>query len=318
MLTEVSIIIPIKDETDTHVGQCLKGLKMQKYDGLFEILVVKGGNRAQARNFGIRVAKGEIIAFIDSDCVAPQDWLSSLVSRLKTNKTLGGVGGVNFSAPDRRYLSKAIDFVFSSYLGSLGSASLHVPSKPKFVNALACINSAFWRRTLEEIGGFDEEFELCEDTNLSYKVRKAGYKLLFDPEIFVWHHRRDTLRGFAEQFFSYGRGRMQSILTDRAYASKSVIIPFLGALIFPLFAWLFPLVCITALSIYFVTIFIKGLQGAIKAQKWHFILLIPLLFMIEHLSYFFGLIYGVLKGGWKSKEGKCEVFYHTIVQKTVD
>ncbi len=315
MSVEVSIIIPIKDETDQFIGKCLESLEKQKYGGSFEILVVKGGNRAQARNFGIRMAKGEIIAFIDSDCVAPDNWLSSLVSSLKRDKTLGGVGGINFSPPDGTYLSKAIDFVFSSFLGSLGSASLYTPSKPRFVNALACINSAFWRKILEEIGGFDEEFELCEDTNLSYKVRRKGYKLLLDSRIFVWHYRRDTLRGFAKQFFAYGKGRMQSILTGREYASKSIIVPFIGALILPLFAWLLPLLFIASFSVYFTVIFVKGFQGAIMAKRWRFVILIPLLFIIEHLSYFFGLIYGVFRGRWKRKEEKCEVFYHAVVQK---
>jgi len=315
MPVEVSIIVPVKDERDPYINQCLESLKNLNYSSAFEILVIKGGNRAQARNFGIRLAKGKITAFIDSDCIAPKDWLSLLVDNLKRDPTLGGVGGANISPAESSILSKAIDLVFSSYLGSLGSASLHEPSKSKFVSALACINSAFWNNILNEISGFDEEFELCEDTNLSYKVRGAGYKLLFDPKILVWHYRRDTVKRFAKQFFLYGMGRMRSILTNKEYASKGIIIPFVVALIFPLVAWLFPLLAITFFTIYLSTIFIKGFQGARKVNNGLFLLLIPGLFIVEHLSYLLGMFYGIAKGKWKKETGDSTIFYHTIITK---
>jgi len=308
MSVEVSIIVPVKDERDPYINRCLESLKKLNYCS-FEILVIKGGNRAQARNFGIKLAKGEIIAFIDSDCMTPKDWLSLLVRNLKRDTTLGGVGGVNVSPIEDSIIGKAIDFVFSSYLGSLGSASLHQPSKPKFVNALACINSAFWHRVLMEVGGFDEEFELCEDTNLSYKVKAMGYKLLLVPRIRVRHYRRSRLKQFAKQFFLYGVGRMRSILSSKDYANKSIIVPFVGALLLPMILWLSPLLAIIIFTIYLIAIFLKGLQGAKEAKESRFLLLIPLLFITEHFSYLLGMIYGITKGKWKRKEGFCEVFH---------
>ena len=250
-----------------YIERCLASLKKQRYNGTFEILVVKGGNRAQARNFGIKQAEGKIIAFIDSDCVASENWLPLLVHDLNKDKTLGGMGGVNLSPENGPILGKAIDFVFSSYLGSLGSASLHVPSKSKPIHALACINSAFWKHIIKDINGFDEEFELCEDTNLSYKVRQSGHKLLFNPHVLVWHYRRDSIKRFAKQFFLYGLGRMRSIMTNKVYASKSAIIPFLIVLIFPVIAWLLPLAAVSGLAVYLMAIFIKVYKVPYKLKK---------------------------------------------------
>lgn len=309
---EVSVVIPIKDENDPYITSCLSSLKEITFSGRFEVVVVKGGNRAQARNFGIRISKGEIIAFIDSDCKAPSNWLSMLVNNLKRIPTLGGVGGINVSPADDSNIGKAIDFVFSSYLGSLGSASLYKPSKPKFVSALACINSAFWRKVLLEIGGFDEEFELCEDTNLSYKVRALGYKLLLVPSIYVEHYRRNTIKDFAKQFFSYGVGRMRSMLTSRKYANKGTIVPFIGVLLFPFVVWLLPMFALTLLAAYLIVILLKGLQAVIKMKDVRFLFLVPLLFVVEHFSYFAGMIYGIKKGKWKRAHALCEVFYHWV------
>ena len=312
---EVSIIVPIKDKFDPYINRCLESLKKLNYSGSFEILVIKGGNRGQARNFGIKLAEGEVIAFTDADCIVSQDWLSLLIKNLNQDTTLGGVGGVNVSPLDDSIISKAIDFIFSSYLGSLGSASLHKPSKPKFVKALACINSAYWRHVVMEVGGFDEEFELCEDTNLSYKVRAMGYKLLLVPCILVEHYRRGRIKQFAKQFFLYGVGRMRSILSSKDYANKGIIIPFVGALLFPLIMWFFPLLAIIIFTIYLIVIFLKGFQVTNEAKESFFLLLIPVLFITEHISYLLGMIYGITKWKWKRKEEFCKVFYHSIVAK---
>jgi len=315
MSIEVSIIIPVKDEHDAYIDHCLESLRKLDYLGSFQILVIKGGNRAQARNLGIKLARGEIIAFIDSDCVATKDWLSRLVSSLEENKTLGGIGGINLSPTESSFIGKAIDFVFSSYLGSLGSASLYMPAKPVFVSALACINSAFWQKDLKSIGGFDEEFELCEDTNLSYKLRALGYKLLLDPKILVWHYRRDTVQRFAKQFFLYGFGRMRSMLTNKDYASKGAFVPFTLILLFPLISLFFPLLALAFFAVYLSAIFIKGFQGAKKSKDFRFLLLISELFVIEHFAYFFGMLYGVSKGKWKKPQEICEVFHREVITK---
>jgi cellulose synthase/poly-beta-1,6-N-acetylglucosamine synthase-like glycosyltransferase len=316
MSIEVSIIIPIKDEHDKYISRCIDSLKKQYYCSRFEILVVMGGNRAQARNLGIKQAQGEIIAFIDADCVAPEKWLFAIVECLKKNSTLGGIGGTNFSPEDKSCLGKAVDAVFSSFLGSLGSTSLTATSKPRFVSALACINSVFYRETLQSIGGFDEEFELCEDTNLSYKVRGTGRKLLFVKDIPVWHYRRDTIKRFAKQFFFYGVGRMRSMLTNKAYSAKGATVLFVAALIFPLIALFSPLFAAGTIALYLSAIFVVALRATVKTKKISFLYLIPGLLIVEHFTYLFGMIYGVTKGKWKKPTSNPEVFYREVSKDT--
>ena len=268
----------------------------------------------EARNLGIKRSKGKIIAFIDSDCAAPEYWLSKLVEGLEGNKSIGGIGGTNISPNDDLTLGKAIDFVFSSYIGSLGSASLYNPSKPKFVSALACINSAFWRYILEKVDGFDEEYELCEDTNLSYKVRNSGYDLLFDPNISVYHYRRDSAKRFSNQFFLYGLGRMRSMLTNKSYANKGSLFPFIAILSFPVLIYFSPFMAISFVTVYLLSIVSVGFYIAYKTRSRILAVLVPSVFIVEHFSYFFGMLYGVTLGKWKKKSAECSIYLRKIIR----
>jgi GT2 family glycosyltransferase len=310
---EVTVVIPVRDEFDPYLEQCLESLKRQNYHDPFEVIVVMGGNRAQARNVGIVQSRGEIIAFIDSDCVATPEWLSLLVENLKKDKDVGGVGGVNSSPENGPKLGRAVDYVFSSYIGSLGSASLHNPSRSKFVESLACINSAYWKDILFKIGGFDEEFELCEDTNLSHKVRRQGYRLLLVPIIKVQHYRRDTVKRFASQFFSYGVGRVRSILTRRDYATIGVVIPFSCVLVFPFVLWYSPIAALSMFIVYVAVLFLKGFQSAYNARNLRLSIVVPGLFLIEHFSFLLGFFAGFPRGRWKKPVGSSKILYRMLM-----
>ena len=315
MSVDVTIIVPVKDVADCYIGQCIESLKDQDFEGCFEIIVVGGGNRAQARNLGIEVSKGDIVAFIDSDCVAPFGWLSSLENELKMNSKLGGVGGVNIPPPNSGPFERAVGYVLLTYFGSLGSPSLYKPKKPKYVDKLACINSGFWKKVLTGVGGFDGEFEFNEDTNLSYKIKDKGWNLLFDPKIVVWHHRRESLKKFAKQFFDYGFGRMRSAITDRRYADPSIFAFFFGALSFPLIALLLPIISVISVAFYLIVSSFFAFKIAWRAKEVVFLFLVPLLLMVEHLSYFFGMVLGITKGKWKKKRASCKILQHLIISK---
>ena len=312
----ISVVIPIKNCNDPFIHGCMESLKKQKFNGTIEIIVVKGGNIAQARNFGITKAIGEIIAFIDSDCIAPDGWLQTMINKLMSLPDAGGIGGPNIGAPNSGLLSLAIDEVFGTIIGNLGSPSLARPKKIKLVKSLACINSVFWRKVLIEVGGFDEKFILNEDTNLSYRVRSKGYKLYFIPDSFVYHHRRSSFKAFSKQFYNYGVSRMRSMQTDLEYADLRIIILLSLFLTFPLIPYFMPFLGLSLLLLYFLIILSTGLYSAIKNNTMLLLLYVPLVFLIEHISYAIGLIWGITKGKWKDIPGNTRIYYHELLSRT--
>ena len=124
---EVSIVIPTKTHEES-INDCLESLENQDYKGKYEVILVTGGSIPQAKNHGIREANGRLVAFIYSDCIATETWLTNLVNTID-NLNAGGVGGPGLSPPSEGTFSAAIDCVYNSYLGSLGSSSLKKKKK---------------------------------------------------------------------------------------------------------------------------------------------------------------------------------------------
>ncbi len=202
----------------------LESLKDQRFKGVYEIIHVEGGNRSQAKNLALSKAASGLMVFTDSDCEAPPDWLSNLVERLPGDNHVAGLGGVSLRKASSR-LQAAIDGVFSTYLGSLGSPSLvsFPRNKRSFVRAISGHNCIFRKDAILEVGSFDERFELNEDTDICARLREKGYSLVLDENVFVFHLRRRNLRAFASQFFHYGTGRMRSIFTSKRYADTRIL-----------------------------------------------------------------------------------------------
>ncbi len=124
---------------------------------------------ASARNQGIRLAKGAIIAFLDSDCVPQPDWLENLIQPLLDNQELIGAEGRTLPASEQRTL---VD---------------HYIDNPNGGYYWTC-NIAYRRQTLLDIGGFDEGFPYpaSEDIDIAHRIQKKG-AIAFAPDAVVYH-----------------------------------------------------------------------------------------------------------------------------------
>ena len=302
-LTEISASPAVSVLVVAELGEevaTISSLQSQNYDKPLEVVVVRGGNRSQARNIAIAASKAPLIAFIDADCHAPPDWLTNLVSALPSEETIVGIGGVSKSHDSSRTWQKAIDAVFSTYLGTLDSPSLvSVPKLGRLpIKALSNHNSLFRKNALVEVGGYDERFELNEDTDLCARLREKGYRLILDRSIYVYHKRRTSLASFANQFFRYGIGRMRSMLTHSRYVDLRILGLFTGTIALTATALFWHDLVLFVSTIYFIVTLIGSLIAAAKFRSIHILPYVLILFPVEHFSFLAGMLLGLFLGRW--------------------
>ncbi|MGV6806949.1 MAG: glycosyltransferase [bacterium] len=209
----VSVVIPVYNDVE-RLERCLDSLAQQTYPvSDYEVIVVdnastddiktvvdrcpvasyqfesKPGSYA-ARNRGLLVARGEIIAFTDSDCLPAADWIEKGVKELAANPDAGLIGGaIELFYIDPKRLT-AVE-VYESILGF---------PQEKYIreqNFGATANVFTYRRVIDDVGAFNDALKSGGDSEWGKRVAAAGYPLVYSEFVKVGHPSRST---FAEYY----------------------------------------------------------------------------------------------------------------------
>jgi GT2 family glycosyltransferase len=215
---KVSVVICAYDAERT-LEECLESLTRLRYPD-FEVIIVDDGstdrtreiaerypqfrlisheNRglSAARNDGIYAAKGEIVAFTDSDCAVDPDWLVFLVRRL-VSEDFAAVGGPNVPPPEDHWIPEVVS--------RCPGGPTHVLLTDLEAEHVPGCNMAFWRDKLLEVGLFDPIYRAAgDDVDICWRLQNAGYKIGFAASALVWHRRRATIGAYLQQQRGYGR-----------------------------------------------------------------------------------------------------------------
>jgi glycosyltransferase involved in cell wall biosynthesis len=214
-------VIVIDDSSTDSTARLLKS-----YEKPVRVLRTKRNKgAAAARNLGLKHAKGEYIAFMDDDCAAHQSWLSDMVKGIaeyrKQHKVAGIAGTVHFPR-DASVLMKAI---YTMPQMDEGTARVLSAGHETSTNNLSCTNSIWKRSVLAELEGFDESLRRGQDSDLSYRALKRGYRFRLLPNAAVTHHYRSSLLGFLRQQYLGGIGGGIQFRRDRQFfGSRQYII----------------------------------------------------------------------------------------------
>lgn len=184
---------------------------VRDYPNVRSIRHEKNAGLSVARNTGIAAAKGEIVAFTDSDCRADEDWLYYLVGDL-LDDDFAGIGGPNFLPPEDSIVAAAV-------MVSPGGPA-HVMLTDRQAEHIPGCNMAFYKWALDEIHGFDPIFKKAgDDVDICWRLQQRGRKIGFSPAGFVWHYRRSTIAAYLKQQTGYGEAEALLVRKHPEYFS---------------------------------------------------------------------------------------------------
>jgi len=203
------VIVPVYNDRDV-LPICLEALARQTFPACdFEVLVVDNGSTEPlgdlparfpkvrfeseskpgsyaARNRGILLSRGEVIAFTDADCIPRADWLERGIGELEANPALGLLGGrIHVFPRDPQHLTptevyeKGCALVQDAYIGMF-----------KFA---ATANVFTFRSVLDDVGWFDAELKAGGDWEWGTRV-SAKYPVALGKDVVVTHPARHTFR----------------------------------------------------------------------------------------------------------------------------
>lgn len=166
---------------------------------------------AKARNIGIAESIGEIIIFVDADCIVSDGWLRKIFRNFDDPVVNVVGGGVAFSEDN-----------FLTLCDNLASFHEYLSSRPKGQKEqLPSLNLAMRRIVIDQAGQFNETYPYPagEDAEFTTRIRLQGNSLIFDPEAYVVHKpQRSTIKDLYNHAHRLGRF---SIKVDPQY-KKSV------------------------------------------------------------------------------------------------
>lgn len=227
----VSIVIPNWNGA-AHLRICLPSLKRQTYRD-FEIIVVDNGSTDESRelvgrdypevrvvaldanrgvaggfNAGIQAARGAVLVLLNNDTEAEPAWLQELVSTLEANPRAGMAASKLRLFDQRDKLHSAGDFVRVD--GIPGNRGVWQVDEGQYDDASqppplfgVCGGAAAYRRELfDAIGLFDEDLgSYCEDVDLNWRARLAGFGCVFAPRAVVYHKLSATGGGAVASYY---------------------------------------------------------------------------------------------------------------------
>lgn len=205
----------------------------------------------EQRNMGIKHARGDVIVFIDSDCIPDDNWLIELIKPIKEDSekiVAGRVQVEDSNSPHELAFSKKID--------------------NKYLDECPTMNVAYIKEIFNHIGYFDEKLLFGSDVDLAWRAVKSGLKIRLNKNAIIYHDLGNSKNDF-RRMYDYGKARYR-LYKKHTYRWKTFLGNELLFILYPLYVILLPLTFIFPLYPLFI------LYPLIKYRKYNPYQLLPL------------------------------------------
>lgn len=323
---QVGVIIPTLNE-ERFIERCIDSVIQQTYPfGQIDLMIVDGGSNDQTRqivlnlsksypnirlihnpgkiqsiafNIGVKESSAPYIVRLDAHALYDKQYIEHCINWLSINPELGNIGGRWIIQPSSDKIFAQANAILNQSKFGIGGASFRVSSTPAYVDTVPF--GAFRRSVIDEVGGMREDLDRGEDNEYNSRIRQAGYKVFFDPDIVSTYYARDSLGASARQMYANGLSIGRLLHIDRRSVGLRHLVPFMFVLslivcfVGGCFSVAMLCVGVAVLTLYFIAALIASFVECLKF-KFRYLFILPILFFIVHLSYGWGTIIGILKG----------------------
>lgn len=332
MQYQVAVIIPTLNE-ERFIAQVLDSVICQSYPfGQMDVMVVDGGSTDSTRdivtkyaskynnirlldnpgriqsiafNIGGKSSSAPFVMRLDAHAYYDKYYVENILNlyhgkdkELINIELIGNIGGRCSILSQYSRLIAETSAILNQVKFGIGGAAFRVGAERGFVDTVPF--GCFPRRVIDQIGGMREDLPRGEDNEYNSRIRKAGYKVLFSPEIKCSYYSRDTIKGNLKQMFANGISIAKLMFIDSSAIGLRHLIPLffvISLLLSLLWGILYP--DLWSIALFIPTIYLIANISASIIACYHFgakyIISLPWMFLLVHLSYGYGTIVGMAK-----------------------
>lgn len=278
------------DDTLTITGNLINQYRTETFD----IRVINNPKHILSAgwNLGIKEAKGKYVVRIDAHAEAAEDFLEKNVKTILAVTDAVCVGGKLTTMSldcDDNIISK----VLSSPFG-VGNSSFRVSDEAGYADT--AVYGLYGKDIFERVGYFDEKYVRNQDIELHSRIRAAGGKFYFNPQIKCIYYSRNTVNKMVKQAFGNGKWNMVLLKNQKSALSLRHLVPFVFVLFimattilgfFGKFFWFLEI------GVIFLHLALGVFAATKKTHKASEVLRMPFLFILLHISYGTGYLAGI-------------------------
>ena len=287
-------IVVIDGESTDDTLKIVKRLIEQYRTDSFDIRVINNPKHilASGWNLGIKDAKGEYVVRIDAHAEAAKDFIEKNVETMLKASDAVCVGG-KLTTMSLEGDNDTISKVLSSPFG-VGNSTFRVSDEAGYADT--AVYGLYKKEIFEQVGYFNEKYVRNQDIELHSRIRAAGGKFFFNPQINCVYYSRNTVKKMVKQAFGNGKWNMVLLKNQNSALRLRHLVPFAFVLFliattilgfFSKYFWFLEigvLLLHLLLGLYAATKKTKNISEALK---------MPFLFLLLHLSYGAGYLAGI-------------------------